>query len=474
MLAAIALGLALGQNAGGSELTVYNQGFALVKETRTIDLRKGRQTVEIKDVPSQIDSTSVGMRSLSDPGSLQVLEQNYQYDLISRTAILNKSVGQRIRFVSGFGDKAEVLEGVLLNAPTTIVSNPNGGDYQTYNGMVIKTDDGRIVLDPSGTVEVMSLPAGLISVPTLDWDLDSSVAGPNKVELSYLTHGMTWHADYVLTIDDKNLAALKGWVTVDNQSGATWENVKLKLLAGDVHVVQPPASRAMGAFGGGGAFNVTAAPAFQEEAISEYHLYTLQRPATVRNKETKQIGFIEADGIPVTKKLIVDSMRGYWNYYPTEGEIGTGPIHTQVRLEFVNDEASHLGMPLPKGKFRVYQRDSEGSVQMLGEDEIDHTPRNERVSLVIGNSFDIVASRRRTNFHRIAWNETDESFEIEVRNRKTTPETVHVYERKWGDWTITEKNHDFVKLDSNTADFVLHMKPNEVQTIDYRVHTTWW
>ena len=452
---------------------MYNQGFALVKEVRSLDLKSGRQVVEVRDVPSQIDSTSVGIRSLSDPASLQVLEQNYQYDLISPIAILNKSVGGRVRFVRTIGNQRDVLEGTLLNAPTAIVSQPDGGASQLYSGMAIRTDDGRIVLDPTGEVEVTTLPSGLISVPTLMWDLNSAKEGANNVELSYITHGVNWNADYVLTLDGADHGDIQGWVTIDNQSGATWKDAKLKLLAGDVHVVEPnrfmtATTRAMGGFGGG------AAPAFQEEPLFEYHLYTLQRPATVRNKETKQIGFVEAHGVPVTKKLIIDSMRGYWNYYPTEGEVGTGPIHTQVRIEFVNDEAGHMGMPLPKGKFRVYQRDSEGSVQMLGEDQIDHTPRNERISLVVGTSFDIVASRKRTNFQRLSGNETLESFQIEVRNRKTTAETVHVYERKWGDWTITQKNRDFVKLDSNTADFVLHLKPNEVQQVEYTVNTRWW
>jgi hypothetical protein len=470
--AAVVITLALAQKQDGPEITVYNQGFALVKEARVLNLKEGRQNVEVRDVPSQIEATSVGIRSLSDPASLNILEQNYQYDLISPLAILNKSVGQHVRFIRTVGNQRDVLEGTLLNAPIGIVSRPDGGSTQTYDGMVIKTDDGRIVLNPTGEIEVTTLPDGLISVPTLMWDLESSKAGPNKVELSYLTQGMNWTADYVLTLDGADAADLQGWVTIDNQSGATWENAKLKLLAGDVNVVRPQVTdrtaNFASAIGGAGRGR-----SFEEEPLFEYHLYTLQRPATVRNKETKQISLLEGHGIPVTKKLIVDSMRGYDNYYPTEGEVGTGPIHAQVRLEVVNDEASHLGMPLPKGKFRVYQRDKDGSVQMLGEDQIDHTPRNERISLAVGNSFDIVANRKRTNFSRVSANEVSEGFEVEVRNRKTTPETVHVYERKWGDWKITKTNHNFVKLDSNTADFVLDLKPNEVQTIAYTVDTKW-
>ncbi|HWD37409.1 MAG TPA: hypothetical protein VG944_01050 [Fimbriimonas sp.] len=471
MFAALAVVVASAQKPGTDEITVYNQGFALVKEVRTLNLKDGRQVVEVKDVPSQIDSTSVGIRSLGDPTGIQILEQNYQYDLISPQAILNKSVGQHVRFIRTVGGQRDVLDGVLLNAPTSIVANPDGSNYQTYSGMAIKTDDGRIVLNPTGEVEVTTLPSGLISVPTLMWDLQSKKAGPTDVELSYLTHGVNWSADYVLTLGGGTDADLQGWVTIDNQSGATWDNAKLKLLAGDVNVVRPQV--AMGRAGFGGGMGGAPAPSFQEQSLFEYHLYTLQRPATVRNRETKQIGFIEGHGIPFTKKLIVDSMQGFWDYYPSEGEVGTGPIKTQVRVEFVNSEENHLGMPLPKGKIRVYQRDSEGSVQMLGEDQINHTPRNERISLVVGNSFDVVASRKRTNYKRISNIEFQESFEVEVRNRKKTAETVHVYERHWGDWKIIDKNHDFAKLDSNTADFVLKLQPNEVQTVSYTVDTKW-
>jgi hypothetical protein len=471
MISAIFASFALNPAGVSPQVTIYNQGFGFVKEVRTFNLQEGRQTVEVKDVPSLIDATSVGVTSLLDPKSIQVLEQNYRYDLISPQAILDKSVGRPVRFIRTVGDHREVLQGVLLNAPNAIVSNANGGSSETYDGMVIKTDDGRIVLNPTGEVEVASLPTGLISVPTLVWDLNSSKAGPNPVQMTYITQGMSWHADYVLTLHGEDTADLQGWVTLDNQSGGTWENAKLKLLAGDVNQVRQ-GFRAFNQADGAVSLR-DSAPAFHEESLFEYHLYTLQRPATLRNKETKQLSLLEGDGVPVHKKLIIDSDGDGNQYYPSEGEVGTGPLKTQVRLEFTNDEASHLGMPLPAGKVRVYQRDSEGSVQMLGEDSINHTPRNEKISLVVGTSFDVVGSRKRTNFTRISANNAIESFEIEVRNRSTKPETVHVYERHWGDWKITKKSDDFVKLDSQTADFVLNLKPNEVRTISYTVQTRW-
>lgn len=452
-----------------TELTIYNQGFGLVKELRQLTLKAGRQTVAIEDVASLIESSSVGFRSLTNPKGVNILEQNYQYDLINPQAILNKSVGKKVRFIRTIGNQRDVLEGTLLSSPTSVVSSPDGRNQSTYNGMVIRTDDNRIVLDPTGEVEVQEVPAGLISKPTLLWDLDAEKAGENTIELSYISQGLSWNADYVVTIDGLGKGDLQGWVTLNNSSGATWENAKLKLLAGDVH--QAPSFRAMakaaapmgGGIGGGGGF--------AEESLFEYHLYTLERPATVRNHETKQLSLLEGHDIPIRKKLIIDSITG--RYFPGEGEIGTGDVKPQVRLEFTNDKASGLGMPLPQGKMKVYQRDKSGSVQLLGEDQINHTPRNEKLSLVIGRSFDVVSSRKRTNFTRINDRSVRETFEIEIRNRKETDEQVYVLERHYGDWSIREKSQDFTKLDSETAQFIVDLKPNEVKKVSYTVETRW-
>jgi hypothetical protein len=461
---------ALASGPSHTEITIYNSGFGLVKELRQLHLKQGRQNVNVEDVAAMIEPTSVSIHSITDPNAFTVLEQNYQYDLISPQAILNKSVGQRVRFTRAFGNQRDTLEGVLLSSPTSIVSNPDGQSQSTYDGMVIKTDDGRIVLDPTGEVEVTQVPAGLISKPTLMWDIDAAKSGDSSVELSYISQGLNWAADYVVTLNGLGSGDLQGWVTLNNTSGATWENASLKLLAGDVHRVQAvrAVTRAMPgmAFGGG-----RSESAFQEEALFEYHLYTLERPATVRNRETKQLSLLQGHDIPIHKKLIVDSIAG--NYFPGEGEIGTGDIKPQVRLEFVNDKASGLGMPLPKGKVKVYQRDQSGSVQLLGEDEIGHTPRDERVSLVVGKSFDVVSTRKRTNFTRISDRSVRESFEIEVRNRKETAETVYVIERHYSDWSITEKSQPFEKLDSNTAQFVVELKPGQVKKVVYTVETKW-
>lgn len=465
------IALATALSATKTELTVYNQGFALVKEVRSLNLKEGRQTVGIEDVASMIDPTSVSMRSLSDPLGLHILEQNYQFDLISSASILNKSVGQRVRFLRTVGNVRDELQGTLISAPTAIVGSSSGGSQQTYNGMVIRTDDGRIVLDPTGEVEVQSVPAGLISKPTLFWDLEADSKGENSVELSYITQGIKWSTDYVLTLDGTDNADLQGWVTIDNQSGATFEQANLKLLAGDVHTVEvaPRVTRMMAKV----TDSLAGRSPFNEESLFEYHLYTLQRPATVRNREIKQLSLLEGKNLPVHKRLIVDAMQDYGNYYPSEGEVGSGPIKPQVRIEFENKSENGLGIPLPEGKFRIYQRDSAGSVQLLGEDRISHTPVDEKVSLVVGKSFDVVAERKRLSFHRLGPQSFEETFEIEVRNHKNAAEKVEVIERHYGDWKVTQTSQKFTKLDANAMSYDLSLAPNESKKINYTIQTRW-
>ena len=469
--------LAFANQPQGTELTVYNQGFALVKEHRTLDLKSGVQNVAVEDVAQMIESNSVAIKSLSAPGSFTVLEQNYQYDLINVQAILNKSVGMKIVFnrVNPDGRKERIV-GTLLSSPTAVVSNGNGGSGYSWNGMVVKTDDGRILLNPSGEVEVSSIPEGMISKPTLMWEVDSNRAGKNDVELSYITQGMTWKCDYVLALDGAGkLGDFKGWVTLTNNSGATYTGAKLKLLAGEVF--RDNRNEMLGGRGGSGGMMEKAADAnFQEEQFSEYHLYTMQRPASVRNNEMKQLSLLEAFNVPVTKKLVIDANRGYWQFRPSENVVGSGVIKPLVLIEFKNDEASHLGMPLPMGSIKVFQRDKSDSLQMVGEASIQHTPKNEKLSLPVGRAFDVVAERKRTEFHWLNGNSASgcvETFEIELRNRKDSEESVHVMERPWLDWKVTEKNMPYEKLDSNTIDFVVNLKPNETRKVVYTVETHW-
>ncbi len=464
----------------GSEVTIYNQGFALVKEQRELNLKEGNQEVLVEDVAQRIETDSVGIRSLSAPGSFSVIEQNYRFDLINAQEILNRSVGKEIILTrySANGSKEET-RGTLLTAPSAIIDGPNG-QTRTYNGLVLRANDGRVLLNPSGEITVSSIPEGMISRPSLVWLLNSGRAGSNKIELSYITQGMSWTANYVLALDGTGrIGDVKGWVTLVNTSGANFKDAKLKLLAGEVFR-QPQG----GGFGGGRGGMAPAAAlkmadaGMSQEQFAEYHLYSTARPVTMAANEQKQISLLEGTNVPVTKKLVIDATRGlgYWRSQE-EGVVGSGPIKPLVLIEFKNDKASNMGMPLPAGSIKVFQRDSSGSLQMLGEAGINHTPRDEKISLPVGRSFDIVAERKRMNFEWLGRKRprdgTREVFEIEVRNRKETPETVHLIERSWGEWEIDKTSDKWEKLDSNTFQWVLNLKPGEVRKVTYTLETYW-
>lgn len=474
--ASYVLAAALSQAQGGPELTVYNGGFALVKEQREFDLKAGVQTVVVEDVAAMIQANSVAIKSLSAPGSFTVWEQSYQYDLISVAAILNKAVGKTVILNRVLPDgKSERIVGTLMSAPSAIVSDANGNQRATYNGMVLKTNDGRILLNPSGEVEVPSIPGELMSKPTLVWQLDAKSAGRNVVGLSYLTNGIGWSSDYVISLDKSGLVGdVKGWVTMNNNSGATYANAKLKLLAGDVNRAPSP---------GGGRGGTVAAKAMMEdsmgsEAFADYHLYTLPRPTTIKDKEIKQLNLLESTGVKFTRRLVLDSTINYYRgYQPNPGDMILDNLKPTIFLDFVNSEANRMGMALPRGTVKVFQPDSSGSLQMIGESGIDHTPKDEKVSLVVGQAFDVRASRKRTSFNYIrvanATRGAVESFEIEIRNRKDVAEKVEFIERFFGEQKITESSVSPEQLSSNVYRFVVDLKPNEVKKFTFTVESRW-
>ncbi|MDQ2985099.1 MAG: hypothetical protein M3R13_00060 [Armatimonadota bacterium] len=461
------------------ELTVYNVNFGLVKEIRTFDLRSGRQELRVEDVAAYIDPTSVGMKVMRG-NAIDILEQNYQYDLISTSTILIKSIGKRIRLRQLLDDGRDlVTEGVLLAAPGQVVA-ADGGGRMTYTGLVLRTDDGRIILSPAGTIEVLEMPEGLISKPTLMWDLFAEQGGSRDIELTYLTNNINWSADYVMILDaDDKKADVNGWVTMNNQSGTTYTNATLKLIAGDVRRV----TQSRGGGFGGGAPEAAAmmrrdALGFQEESFFEYHLYTLGRPATVRNNEQKQISLLNVAGIDVYKDMVLEGQRSVWqgsgrDYIPGEGYASDPKVKVNVVVEMTNSDKNGMGMPLPAGKVRVYKRDSKGQVQMIGEDRIDHTPREEKIRLYIGDAFDVVGERTRIAFRRISSNVIEEDFEIKVRNRKKVNETVRVVEHAWSDWRILRESMQSTKKDSNTFEYMVTLKPDEEKVITYTVRTRW-
>ncbi len=455
---------------GSTEITVYNQGLGFVKDIRMVDVRLGQQNLIVEDVAQLIDSTSVGFRCLNNPGSISILEQNYQYDLISPMAILQKSIGKKIRFTRSIGNSKEVIEGVLISSPTSVVNTGSGSEY-SYNDLVIRANDGRIILSPQGEIDVMEVPEGLISKPSLVWQIDSATAQQAKMELSYLTKGMSWTANYVLTLGDGGSGDIQGWVTLNNQSGLTFNDAKLKLLAGDVNVSLDygESDRAKSRTTKPKALLDPVRSSFSEESLFEYHLYTLQRPASVRNKESKQLSLLSGSNIPVKKIIAFDSYADPGN----DNGDSQQDLDSNVMVKLKNDEKSHLGMPMPAGKVRLYQRDTGGSLQFLGENEIQHTPRDEKISLTVGKSFDVKASHKKTSYTKLGKNSSRSSYSIEVRNRKKVGETVYVYEHQSGDWKVTDKSDPFIKEDSNTMIFEVKLKAGEVKTVKYTVESRW-
>jgi hypothetical protein len=433
-------------------LTIYNSNIALVKDQRDVELGAGENTLQFMDVAAQIIPATVHIKSLSDVQGLRVLEQNYEYDLLNPTKLMEKYVGKEVKLFDRnyYTGKDEWLVGTLL-------STNEGHIYQIGN---------EIHIDPPGRVILPQVPENLIAKPTLVWFLHAGKAGKQKIETSYLTNQITWQADYITVLNaDDTKADLSGWVTIDNKSGATYQNATLKLVAGDVHRVQPKELyvRTMA---------MESAPAppppqFQEESFFEYHLYTLDRPATVKDNQTKQMALLSASAIPITKRLIFQGQQIYFH-----GPYGEGTLPKQkvsVSLEIENSQKNNLGLPLPKGTVRVYKADKDGSLQFIGEDAIDHTAKDEKITVKMGEAFDVVGERKQTDFKRIADTVSETAWEISLRNHKTESVPVRVHEPLPGDWEVVSASHKYEKADAHTLRFDVTVPKDGETKITYRV-----
>jgi hypothetical protein len=339
----------------------------------------------------------------------------------------------------------------------------------SVNGGPVYQIGDRIVLNQTGKVTLASVPPDLVPRPTLVWTLGAEQKGDHEVEASYLTDNMNWSADYVAVVDaDDRQTDITGWVTIDNRSGATYRDATLKLVAGDVRRITPQVDRmvqyeAM-------ALKRAAAPQFEEEAFFEYHLYTLDRPTTIKDNQTKQLNLMQASDVPLKKKLLlVGQPAWYRNQYGTL----TQSEKVAVILEFVNSADAGLGIPLPKGTVRVYKKDRSGAEQFVGEDAIDHTPRDETISLRVGDAFDVVADRTQTNFRKLSPRQAEVAFEVSIRNRKDEAVTVTVREPMGGDWKLLSSSHPGHKKDAGTLEFEIEIPAREEVKLDYRVRVTW-
>lgn len=450
--------------SAGVDLTVYNQNVALVKDKRTLALKQGMNSVRFSDVASQIDPTSVQFTSLSDPSGTHVVEQNYAYDLVGTQKIVQKYLDQTVSLVTEDGTR---YSGKLLSGTDDVI-------LQGEDGQVTSVKLGRV-----REIKFPQLPGGLITRPTLIWTVDAASQGNQDAQVTYLTNGINWKANYVVVVDAKDTSMnLNGWVTIDNQSGATYPDARLKLVAGDVRRVTPqPAAKDMQFRGA--APEATAAPQqFSQQSFFEYHLYTLQRPTTLNNRETKQIEFTTAANVAVNKLFVYDgaSALRFYGYPIADASYGkTSDTKVAVMLEFKNSEANKLGIPLPKGTIRVYKVDSDGGNQFVGEDNIDHTAKDETLRLNIGNAFDVVGERKQTNFVKINDKTIEESYEIKLRNHKTEAVQVRTVEHlfRWSNWQITKSNQDYAKTDAQTIEFRVTVPPDGEQTVTYTVRYSW-
>lgn len=450
----------------GVSLAIYNQGTALVQDRRTFTFQEGLNVINFTDVASGIDPTSVTFVSLTDPEGTVVLEQNYVYDLVNSAALVQRYIDERIVVITIDGTE---YTGTLLSG--------NSGD------IILRQDDGQvIVISPANIRDIRfpDLPGGLITRPTLRWTIQAAQAGEQQVELTYLTSGINWTADYNLLLATDNASLdLNGWVTLNNGSGAAYNEALVKLVAGDVNRLPDNGMLARTEMMDMAMAAPTASPQVSQRNFSEYKLYEIARLVTVGSNETKQVEFVSGADIPATTYYVYDASQPY--YYGGSPVIDqyygqTGITNVQNYLEFSTDEDGGVGAALPAGRVRVYQQDIDGSALLIGENSIDHTPEGEDVSLFLGNAFDLVGERTQTNFNLLAGNVLEETYEIRLRNHKAEGSVeVRVPEHlfRWSNWEIVSSSMDYTQVDSNTIEFRADVPADGETVITYTVRYTW-
>jgi len=452
-------------------------GYAIVKQVEKINLKNSEDTVKISDVAALIDPTTVQFKSLTDPKGTKVVEQDYQFDLVSQAKLLDKYIDKKVSVEKYNGTKNEIIEGTLLS---------------TQGGLTLKTGDGIKAINSYTGINFSELPGGLITKPTLVWDIITSKIGEHKAELSYETAGVTWWADYNLTYKegkDANSGTVdfSSWVSIINQSGATYNDAKLKLVAGNVEKVSPQSANMLGGIKALRKMEmsdsaVPEAPKFDEKSFFEYHLYTLNRPVTLPQNSTKQLELIPAvKDVPVEKELVyVGLQQEYWNwdsyYIGKDDGIDGSNKKVRVLLKLKNKQENGLGVALPAGRMRVNQRDSDGSLEFIGENNIDHTPRNEDISIKLGDAFDVVGESKQVNYtldtrNRIA----EEEIEVKIRNQKKQSVKVKVIENMYRatGWEILNSNLQYKKENAHQTSYLVSVDPEKEAVVTYKVRYKW-
>lgn len=460
--------------AGGRGYAQRVPGYAVIKQERQIELSGARSEVRFSDVAALIDPTTVSFTSLTDPNDTRVLEQNYQFDLVSTEKLMQRYLERELTIEQAHGDQISSVEGTLLSTAGGIVLRGKDGAIQIFNGY--------------SSAKFPELPGGLISKPTLVWDVATKKPGWHQVRVTYQTEGITWWADYNVVFTEgkdanSGLLDLGAWVSILNQSGATYPDARLKLIAGDVQRAQPPSPARSRMDMVMEEAEAPLAKGFEEKAFFEFHLYTLGRPTTLPDNSTKQIELFPAPrGVPCEKLLVYYGLEpGFRGVFPdpvTDRAYGTASNKkVDVYLRFKNAKEVGLGMPLPRGRLRVNKLDSaDGTLEFIGEDTIDHTPKDEQVQIRLGSAFDVVGERRQVDFKvDVARKWLDEEIEIKLRNHKEKPVRVLVKENlyRWTNWEIRAKTHAFQKLDARTIEFPVELKKDAEETIRYTVHYSW-
>lgn len=474
-------------------LTIYNQRFAVVRQTFALELAQGLNTVKFTDTPAFVEPDSVILKDPAREWNLRILEQNYWADPASQELLLSLFEGRTLDFLVQRGETLETIQGKVIRSghkpdsswvaplsatiygrPTPVLTQP------------IVEVDGKLRFGLPGIPLFPTLGDDSVLKPTLNWQIESDQAGRLEAELSYVTGGMSWEADYnVVAPEEGDSLEIVGWVTIENRSGKTFDNARIKLMAGEVSKIQPTVVGQEFARVAGGTISGIPGPPVLEKRFDEYHLYSLSRPSTLRDGESKQVEFIRADSIRSERLYVYDGLWVDENHYrgwsmesirqDRNYGVQSNPSVWVLR-EFVNSEANHLGIPLPQGRLRFYRRDADGQLEFTGENRIEHTPKDETIRVYTGTAFDLVGERRRTDY-RIDTSRRwlDESFEIVLRNHKEETVEIRVVEHLYRGqtWEILENTDTFLKTDSQTAEFRVTVQPGQPKTIRYTVHYTW-
>ena len=484
------------QQSSQPSLTIYNQNFAVVRQQLALDLKSGENRVSVNDITMHLEPDSVILRDPTGKRAVLVVEQNYRADPVTETLLLSIYEGKTIDFEVTSPQGLHTVRGKVVRSGYLPHNEPAMSLYgqQYYQAQMAVASEqpiievnGQLRFSLPGTPIFPNLTDETILKPRLEWLLSSDKPGKFPAEFSYVTGGMTWQADYNIVAPERgDLVDIVGWVTMDNQTGKTFENARIKLMAGDVNKIQTGAMN-------GRSFSQmalvsagpVAGPPVTEKTFDEYHLYTLERTTTLRDRETKQVEFIRAAGVGTMQIYIYDGVKidanryNGWNWDNIRNDHSYGTESNSkiwVMREFRNSDANHLGMPLPKGRVRFYRRNDDGQIEFTGENTIEHTPHDETVRIYTGNAFDLAGERRRTDYIVDTNKRTAiESFEIKVRNHKKEPVDLRVVEHLYRavNWDIASSSTEYKKTDSHTIEFPVKVAPNEEKTITYTAHYSW-